>query len=552
MLALVSPQIPRPTPGGKSIFSISLPLALWLTLLLPGGAWPLTPDSPEVKDAIEKGIKFLETTNDGRLGGKALVGLTLVKAGRPPSHKQVDDAIKTIQASLAATKASGFNEDIYSTGVAIMFLVAVNPRQYRYEIEDLVKSLHRRQKAGGAWGYPVGGANGETCDSSMTQFALIALWEAQDQAEVISPIDVWERAGIWILKTQDPNGGFGYQGVESKSVNQKVKQSATMHSMTVASMCSLYIVRDRLGLARLRRQTVDEIHPALRLIENDDNAPGKVLTKLDPKLFKEARALGNHWISDKFTIDKPTGWLHYYLYGLERYETFRQMEVNEKDVDLRWYEVGSRFLIRTQEGDGSWKGTAQNPPDTCFSVLFLLRSMKKSLERSETRHKEGILVGGEGAPAAGGMRMRDGKLTELPTQEEWKSLGEILANPEAANFKNGIEQLYDLAQGKDRGALLAGSNVLIELAKSANREVRMGACQAMANARHLNFAPSLIRLLSDDDVEVSLAAKEGLVTLSRRRDAHGFNARGSDASKQNAIARWKEWYASLRPDADLD
>lgn len=510
----------------------------------------LTPDSPEVREAVAKGIAFLETTNDGRLGAKALVGLTLAKSGASPDHPKIKEAIEAIQNALKGGPES-FREDIYSTGVAIMFLVAVNPKQYAYEIEALVKSLHLRQKSQGAWGYPLDTPNGKTCDTSMTQFAVLGLWEAADQAGVATPPEVWDRVADWLFQTQDPGGGFGYQGSESGDPAERVKQPSTLHSMTVAGLCSVYICKDQVGLSDLRKPAGDETPAALQPVESEDEGRARVKSKLDPRLFAQARADGNHWLSSHFTIDKPNGWLHYYLYGLERYETFRQAEGTAASR-TQWYEQGARFLLSTQRSDGSWESQAKNPPDTCFALLFLLRSTKKSLDRSSTRFREGILAGGRGVPAAADLRLREGKLVVQPAAAPLDQLLAVLETPEHPGYPQALEALHDLGQHGQPETLDQHAGILQRLARAGSRETRLAAIRAMGRSRNLDHVPLLISSLDEPDLALVLAARDGLRSMSRRYDDFGLDLRASAAARKEAIDRWKAWYRSIRPDAELD
>lgn len=526
-------------------------LVLASLLCAASPAHALSPDSPEVRATIDKGIKFLEGQPGGGMGLKALVGLTLAKNGASPDHPQIKDAVALIQASVKGG-AENVRDDIYSTGVAIMFLVAVNPKQHRYDIETLVKSLHLRQKNEvdqGAWGYPLDTPNGKTCDTSMTQFAVLSLWEANDQAEVATPVDVWEKVAKWLLRTQDPNGGFGYQGKDSGEVGDRIKQADTLHSMTVAGLCSVYICRDRLGLSPLRLRTDDDTPSALKPIEDEDPA-ARVKTKIDAKWFNKSRGDGNHWMSDNFTIEKPKGWLYYYLYALERYETFRQMEAGGA-TNNAWYDRGARFLIDSQTKDGSWEGPAPKPADTCFALLFLLRSTKKTLERSAARYREGILVGGRGVPGAANVRLRDGRVVVKPAAVPVEEALPSPDGPALALDAQALETVEDLAAGADRETLIKHSETLRALAASPRAEVRRAAVRALSRARNLDDVPLLIARLEDDDVEVMLAARDGLKSISRRLDAFNFDVRGSAAARKEAIGKWKQWYRSIRPDAEF-
>ena len=59
----------------------------------------------------------------------------------------------------------------------------------------------------------------------------------------------------WLLKTQDPSGGFGYQGNIAPNAGALVAQSEIRPSMTAAGSGSLYICANLLGLIDKERKT---------------------------------------------------------------------------------------------------------------------------------------------------------------------------------------------------------------------------------------------------------------------------------------------------------
>ena len=66
-------------------FRSRLPFGLLLAAAAccwPSAAKAISPDNPEVKNTIEKGLKYLDTAADGRLGAQALVGLCYHQAWR--------------------------------------------------------------------------------------------------------------------------------------------------------------------------------------------------------------------------------------------------------------------------------------------------------------------------------------------------------------------------------------------------------------------------------------------------------------------------------------
>src|SRR5436189_518483 len=84
----------------------------------PRPAMAHTPESPEVRAVIKKGLKYLETAKEGRLGGQCLIALAFLKDGADEKHPKV---VAAVNACIANTKGE-VGADIYSTGIAIIFL----------------------------------------------------------------------------------------------------------------------------------------------------------------------------------------------------------------------------------------------------------------------------------------------------------------------------------------------------------------------------------------------------------------------------------------------
>lgn len=547
----------------------SLRLLLWLGLWAALGVWPaaaraLTPDSPQVKAKVAKAIKFLEAAKPGSLGEKALVGLTLAKHGAPETAPQIQDGIKTIQEALKAGP-DRFGADIYSTGIAIMFLVAVHPSKYRVEIEDLVESLHYRQKQHGAWGYPLSADRfGGTCDTSMTQYAVLGMWEAEDQAGVPTSAAVWDRVAEWLILTQDPGGGWGYQGDPAERLGAHTMQGGVKHSLTAAAMGSLYIVKDRLGIRKLKKTPDDETPSVLEPIQIKE----AVKTKLDLRHFSRALSAGNRWMESNYQIgkiDKEKDFWHYSVYALERFDSLKQADeagydnrFADEDASERaegWYTQGARVLLSTQSVTGSWKSMAGEIPDTCFATLFLIGSTKKSLQKSSlAKFKTGVMRGGTGLPAVDGVRVRDGRVVVKPLDAPPDEILRTVANPDDPKFAESLEALAELAAEGDLAILKEQGRRLARLAATAGTavQVRILAVQAISRSRNLDLAPLLIRLLDDPNPEVMTAASTGLGEISRKFTDFGLGTRPTELDRNAAVGKWKDWFATVRPDLDIE
>lgn len=382
-------------------------LAVAATVVSARAATGYTPESPKVKQTVARAVRFLESDDakDGRVGARALVGLVLVKTGARRDHPKILEAVEAIQKVVKGhdpAKIMLGDKVIYHVGLAVMFLVAHDPIGHRADIECLLKYLQLVQKDHGGWGYP----NSKEGDTSMTQYGVLSYWEAT-QAGFHIPPDSIEAVATWLLRTQDPNGGFGYQGILSPNFTP-VKQDSTPLSLGAAGLGSVYICADMLGLiAKAEEPSTsgngDDLPPALQEVKKDKPAEGAAGagTRLDPRLFAAVQSRGLAWLGKNYRID-PGRYTHYYLYALERCMSFRELAEGKAGRKKAaegpfWYNDGVEFLAETQKEDGCWKGECGAVPDTAFAVLFLIRSTQKSIAKSRN-FGDGTLIGGRGLP----------------------------------------------------------------------------------------------------------------------------------------------------------
>ncbi len=113
-----------------------------------------TPESPEVRQLLGKALKYLdESGKHPRLGGKALVGLALLKGGRPTDHPRIQLAVQACQAAAAEIRESHSSDVMYDLAISIIFLCELDADQYREEIRTLMTVMLDWQKEFGGWGY---------------------------------------------------------------------------------------------------------------------------------------------------------------------------------------------------------------------------------------------------------------------------------------------------------------------------------------------------------------------------------------------------------------
>ncbi len=536
----------------RSTWLVGLGIAV---VLAPGsargqaGGDPLGPESPQIRRAIEWGITFIESgaENDSRMGAQALLGLALLKHGSHPDHPQVKQAAANIQKSLAGREPGQLrsNNEIYSVGLAAIFLLELDPATYRSEIEQLLDILRRTQKPHGGWGY----ADRETGDTSMVQYAALAMWEAR-RAGFTVPQPMIEGLTEWLLRTQDPSGGYGYQGNVSPSW-QPVPQSQIRLSLTAAGLGSLYICADLLGFAERAPQREEGIPSALQEVREEEPADRRIQTRIDPALIRAAQRRGNQWMAHNFQAADEGSWIHYYLYGLERYMSFR--EAHEGDGHrIPWYRAGAAFLLQDQEQRGSWTGRGGAPADTAFALLFLMRSMQRSIDKAQGLGA-GLMVGGRGLPKdTDRVEVRLGQVIARPLMGPAEELLAMLDDTSGAGYDRALDQLAELTPEEAQRVFGGQPDRLRRLARDASPQARIAAAHALGLGRNLDVVPLLIQSLDDPDPGVVRAARDALRRLARKPAGFGLPDAPSDAERAAAIRQWKAWYLAVRPNAEFE
>jgi hypothetical protein len=536
-------------------------LVLWLSWGPVNRAFGarLTPDSPEVQKAVKRAIEFL-ASDEGkyeRLGGKALIGIAFLKSGSPATHPRIDEAVRGIQERLSSgSTSSNYAADgdgegsskgslwpIYDLGLSIIFLVTLDSAKYAAEIESLLSILRNTQKPHGGWGYP----DKETGDTSMTQYAVLSSWEAA-QAGFRVPREMIEGVADWLLRTQDPSGGFGYQGIPSDG-NTRIKQGRMRHSLVAAGLGSVYVCANLLGFSEKIDQSSDLPKSVREVKARSENVgPG---SRIDAKRIRTAQMDGNAWMRTNFEIDPPQ-WTYYYLYGLERYRSFRESAEGEKDQG--WYHEGVRFLIRNQRPDGSWSSNKEkmNPIDTAFGTLFLLRSTKKSIEHAKY-FRASVMVSGRGMPEdMTRVKLAGGRVIPHPTSEQAAAILDQAADRDHPEHVRALEILGSLPAEEAKSLVDKHRDRVREMATGGvSPEVRRAAVRVLGNTNDLRHVPPLIAALNDPDFMVVREANQGLMTISRKLRGYELTERSSPATRAQVIEKWKAWYWAVYPDAEF-
>jgi hypothetical protein len=499
-----------------------------------------TKQSPEVVQLINSGLRLIEKTTDERLGGKCLLALVHLK-NNTPGHARVSEALVACK----ALQGEAAGQDVYSNGLAVIFLCEPQSGANPALLNAYVQALMKRQKPHGGWGYDAR----ENGDTSQTQYAALALWALHEHGYTVDASAV-QRLTDWLVRTQAPDGGWGYQG-ELSETSKPVEQYDVTCTMVSAAMGSLMICADLFGLLRPGEASSALVNTpdALRIAGTTEvknlrrTLPAGPVDR--PRLF-EALRLGDYWMKRNYRIE-AANYGNYYLYALERYRSFQEVLDGVSPEEPTWYNEGVELLRKKRNPDsGGWQSGCGESVDTAFTILFLLRTTQKMLIVSLA---DGTLVSGRGLPRnLATATMRNGKIVADPAR---LAIGELmgLIDDEAS------ERISELAD--DPRALMSGEVTpqdalrFTQLARASNADVRLVALRALSRTGNLDHAPVLIYALTDPDRRVVLAARDGLVFLSCRFPGFGPEDEFTDAERYDAIERWSQWLRSVRPDVAI-
>jgi hypothetical protein len=191
----------------------------------------------------------------------------------------------------------------------------------------------------------------ESGDNSNSQYAALGL-RACYEANIKLPPEVLQLARRWWVESQWPDESdkeVGKNAVVSGGSKAKCQgwsyqkpggdEKAPTHSMTAGAIGATVIYEHLLG----RSWKKDAVTQA-----------------------------GVAWLGKNFTVSENL----YYMYAVERagmlYDT-------PKFGDHDWYVLGSKYLVRSQNPNGSWGQDAKpevNTWGTCFAILFLKKATR--------------------------------------------------------------------------------------------------------------------------------------------------------------------------------
>lgn len=514
----------------------------------------------QIKNAISRAQRLMlskvATENDAYA---ALATIALLKSGldlKTPEIQKVCDKLCT------HVRSSNFHPDsfhIYEGAVMLLALANADAKKYRSQIDVIAHYLMSNQAKEGHWHYP----NQMEGDTSISQYAMLGLWEAE-RAGIVIPLEVWDRSASWHIRMQQRDGGFAYHP------SQFAQGSGSLHSMTAAGIGSLRISRRYLYPGSRQRVVIDSpqqqakknrsgkrfgiLEPVFRDETVDDNSQdlatelrnARYVSAVKLDQIDEAVDKAVDWMTKNFTVERPTGHPIYYLYSLERASALAEL----KTYGTRnWYEEGAAHLVATQTHEGSWNDTSGQIPAAAFGTLFLVRATSKMVEPDVPRVEfgTGILVGGRGLPDdLKAAELNDGKVKK----DKKSSLEELLTqleNPQIPLRESTQAEIVEQVVIGDRNKLIGQVDRLKKLAKHPDAEVRRTALWALGRSDDLRLAPILVAALKDADVDVFVEARNALRCLSRQVEDFGLKEAPLDtASREREWQKWRDWYRSVR------
>jgi hypothetical protein len=512
-------------------FVVSAAVVLLGSIAVESRAVAAGPEEPYVT----RGVAYLKArAPKAGVGECALATLALIKAEVPPNDPAMGACLSRI---LGAFNGNEFipgrsgGLEIYEASVVCLVFCNLDPIGFKPQIDILTQWLVGRQLPNGSWDYTHRSAG----DTSITQYAILGLWEAENAGANVPPA-VWDRAARWFLSAQHGNGAWNYH-------NDEPSWQETI-SMTAAGVGSLLICKRQ--LARFRRAA--DASSVLLVPVLAEGAAAPFVPETSAGSINTGVTRGKAWLQANFTTTEgpSMGQTPYYgMYGLERV-----VGLSEGDASLsKLYERGQQFIFSTQRSDGTWKATYDEVPNTSWALLYITKATAKSVRRIEIKRLgAGRLIGGKGLPKdLSSLDIAGGRILVRPMNGAVEGMLAVLEDPRSQNADSALAGLVDRYQTEGPKVLRPHKDRFRKLLTDKDAGVRRVAAWALGRSADLDVAPDLIAALLDADDGVVAESKTGLQLLSRKIEGYGPNPGASADEKQAALKKWRAWLDEARP-----
>jgi hypothetical protein len=492
------------------------------------------------EQAVVSGVQYLRGHYANKPPGEsALIALALLKAEVPPTDPAITaclDRCRSRFTSSAYIPQLADGRGVYEAAALVMALVTQDAVENRGWIQIVTTYLLGAQKANGSWDY----TQREKGDTSISQYAVLGLWEAENGGMNVPP-SVWDRAADWYMSTQSSAGSWTYHRDDARG-------SETL-SMTAAGVGSLLICQRQLERYRQSRRGSSPLMTALTTETTQvDFKPTTTSAQIEQAIKR-----GMSWLSANFTTGNSStvGPSPYYmLYGIERIGGLADRQTIGR---LDWYERGRAFIRSSQKGDGSWNATHGVEVNTVWAMLFLTKSTAKTIQRIQIqRLGAGTLLGGKGLPKdLTSMTVAGGRVVSRPMNGAIEGMLAVLEDPRADQADAAVAGLEDRYYREGPDVLRPYKARFRKMLSDRDPGVRRVAAWALAHTEDLDVVPLLIDALMDGADEVVASAQLGLQVLSRKIAGLGPPSPATPEERRAAAERWRDWYSAIRP-LDLD
>ena len=526
-------------------------------------AAPPTTGVPAYDAAVRSGVGFLkkylaDPRSSGGISHKAIAAYALVKAEESPTSPDIQKVITEIKkkVSTAGYKPHDSSHHIYEAGVDAMLLTDSDENANRAEIYAIAEYIISQQGSDGSWDYP----DRTVGDTSMAQYALLGLWAA-DRAGFDVPLEVWDKAAAWHIKTQNSDGGFIYH--PGMSVSAGTGGAGPTLNMTAGATGTLAIARLYLFPEGQQKKDEKEESKVFGVLEAKVNEPTAPKATYRPKVssagLNGAITRGMGWLTNRFRPVSDLPYKIYFNYALER--TCALNEVKQLGGRIDWYKTSGDHLLTIQNAEGYWDTIASKEVATAFAILFYLRPTKKTIVE---QYGSGLLTGGRGLPDDLSKAEFDGgKIKERKMEGPLDELLSELSKLDPDNFEAAQAAIVEKVQLGNREELLGQMDQIRKLITHSNADARRTAVWALGRSGDLKDANLLINALQDNNVDVLVEAYNALCYLSRRITGVGLPSNPLDDLPVNpsqaqidaavnrwrdeATKRWTAWYLRIRP-----
>ncbi len=507
-----------------------------------GCAWLAPgPVCAQQEPAVNLGVQYLKAHASRTPGEAAMIALGLMKAEVPHDDPVVQRCLGFVRGCFDASgkyaPAMGPGPGTYEAGVSIMALATEDAVTNRTQIATIARYLVGRQNSNGSWDY----AERNAGDTSISQYAVLGLWEAENAAFEVPP-GVWDRAASWYMSVQAGGGSWNYHRDDPGE-----KETC---SMTAAGVGSLLICQRQLERHRHLRRDTSSLLKAL--------VPEQGSTEYHPTTsnvqLERAITRGITWLTANFAPNSPiAGHTPYYmLYGVERIGALADRPILGKGD---WYAKGHEFIVSTQQADGSWHSQHGVEMNTVWAILFIVKSTAKTMKRIQIqRLGAGTLLGGRELPKdLNSMTVAGGRVVSRPMNGAIEGMLAALEDPRADQAEAAVAGMVERYYREGPDALRPFKVRFRKMLLDRDPGVRGVAAWALAHTGDMDVVPLLIETVgaANEDEDVVGAARLGLQILSRKIVGLGPPSPSTPEQRKSAARKWHDWYNTIRP-LDLD